>query len=226
MLVKITDHQPDLLPWAGFWHKAVSVDLFVLALGLPFSYGSYTNRVKIGGSFLTIPIENVGLNTPVIDVQISEQFRADRCIRRLQQTLGSKKQPYRERLEPVLQALSHMSKYRWLAELNLALMTAMETALQIQVPWVIDFSETDLTLPKHKRLSRRLSAFSDREFVYLAGSGAREYLLRPWTPPMAGVWFQKVSDQVPDGSMLELMVRVADPISELKQWISWDEDSD
>jgi hypothetical protein len=53
-------HQPNYLPWLGFFGKALDSDVFVLHDNVQFEKGGYTNRVRIKGSqgaqWLTQPV--------------------------------------------------------------------------------------------------------------------------------------------------------------------------
>lgn len=58
MLVAI--HQPNYLPWLGYFHKIARADVFVFLDDVQFSKGSYTNRVQIltssGARWLSVPV--------------------------------------------------------------------------------------------------------------------------------------------------------------------------
>lgn len=58
MIVAI--HQPNYLPWLGYFHKIARADVFVFLDDVQFSKGSYTNRVQIlspqGARWLTVPV--------------------------------------------------------------------------------------------------------------------------------------------------------------------------
>ncbi|MEM8970655.1 MAG: WbqC family protein [Pseudomonadota bacterium] len=53
-------HQPNYIPWLGYFHKMTHSDVFVLLDDVQFSKQSYTNRVKILGHdsdrWLSIPV--------------------------------------------------------------------------------------------------------------------------------------------------------------------------
>jgi hypothetical protein len=59
--VKVSIHQPNYLPWLGYFYKIALADVFVFLDDVQFSKGSYTNRVKIlspsGPKWLTIPVK-------------------------------------------------------------------------------------------------------------------------------------------------------------------------
>jgi hypothetical protein len=58
MLVAI--HQPEHLPWLGFFEKMVRADLFVILDDVQFSRGDFQNRNRVKGStnvqWLTVPV--------------------------------------------------------------------------------------------------------------------------------------------------------------------------
>src|SRR4051812_18140902 len=62
MIVAI--HQPNFLPWIGYFYKVLKCDRFVLLDDVQFTRGGYTNRVNIkfgkGPDWLTVPIKKQG----------------------------------------------------------------------------------------------------------------------------------------------------------------------
>lgn len=72
-------HQPNFLPWLGFFDKLAQSDRFVLLDGVQFprtSRGTYTNRVQllVGGqpAWLTVPVVRAGVQR-VGDVRIDDR---------------------------------------------------------------------------------------------------------------------------------------------------------
>ena len=72
-------HQPNFLPWLGYFAKLAQSDRFVLLDGVQFprtSRGTYTNRVQlmIGGqpAWLTVPVVRDGVQ-PIGDVRIDDR---------------------------------------------------------------------------------------------------------------------------------------------------------
>jgi len=64
-------HQPNFCPWMGYWVKMLRSNIFVLLDNVPFSKGSYTNRVKVSSpsgaeKWLTLPVITAGkLGQPI-----------------------------------------------------------------------------------------------------------------------------------------------------------------
>ncbi len=55
-------HQPNFLPWLGYFYKMAHSDVFVLLDSVAFSKNSYTNRSRIktpqGEQWLTVPVRH------------------------------------------------------------------------------------------------------------------------------------------------------------------------
>src|SRR5260370_5570058 len=63
-------HQPNYLPWLGFFAKALDSDVLVLYDTIQFEKGGFTNRVRIKGSagvqWLTQPVATAGASSQEI----------------------------------------------------------------------------------------------------------------------------------------------------------------
>ena len=59
-MVTVAIHQPNYVPWLGFFHKLAAADVFVFLEDVQYSKGSYINRVQIlqdgKAAWLTIPV--------------------------------------------------------------------------------------------------------------------------------------------------------------------------
>ena len=71
MIVAI--HQPNYLPWLGYFAKIAAADVFVLLDDVQFSKGSYTNRVQIdrqgAPAWLTVPVRHA-FGAPIAEIAI------------------------------------------------------------------------------------------------------------------------------------------------------------
>ncbi len=93
-------HQPDYLPWLGFFDKISMCDVFVLLDNVQFSKNYFTNRNKIrtsqGWTWLTVPVLSKGKSEQRIDeVQInniSEKKWAEKQWKSIEQNY--KKAPF------------------------------------------------------------------------------------------------------------------------------------
>lgn len=56
--MRLACHQPNFMPYGGFWEKAASVDLFVLLGHCQFEKGKYQNRFHIGADWFTMSVKH------------------------------------------------------------------------------------------------------------------------------------------------------------------------
>jgi hypothetical protein len=55
--MKVAIHQPNFLPWGGFFQKYSEADVFISLNDCEFSKGGYTNRVKMKDTLVTIHVQ-------------------------------------------------------------------------------------------------------------------------------------------------------------------------
>ena len=74
--MKVAIHQPNYLPWIGFFQKMALADIFVILDTVQFSKDSYTQRTKIrtkeGWIWLTIPIEKKYYFKPIMNIPLPQ----------------------------------------------------------------------------------------------------------------------------------------------------------
>ena len=58
-VIKIAAHQPNFIPWAGFWNKLVNSDVFIITAGMQYVRRGFSNRVIMSdnGSWATVPVK-------------------------------------------------------------------------------------------------------------------------------------------------------------------------
>lgn len=72
MIVAI--HQPNFLPWLGYFAKMARAEFFVLLDDVQYSKGGFTNRVQVGGNtpiWLTLPVSH-RFSDPISAVRIAQ----------------------------------------------------------------------------------------------------------------------------------------------------------
>lgn len=74
--MKVAIHQPNYLPWWGFFEKMSRADVFVLLDTVQFSKDSFTQRTRIrtkdGWMWLTIPVRKEYHFKPINEVRLPE----------------------------------------------------------------------------------------------------------------------------------------------------------
>lgn len=175
----VTGHQPNYLPYPGFFEKIARADLYVVVENVqfvkrgPFGW-IHRNRIKSGREWdwLTIPVLTKGKFTQTIrETRINN---AEPWARKHWRTLewNYKKAPHFARYADPLRAV-YEKKWDWLWELNTEFIRVLLDLLEIRTPVKIsgdlgvEGHATDLVLD----LCRKTGATT-----YLSGKHGRDYL--------------------------------------------------
>jgi hypothetical protein len=169
-------HQPNFLPWLGFFHKLASSDVFILLDTAQFSRGSRTNRVQVLAgdtpTWLTVPIRRPQHGEPRIADALIDDSRPWRrkTARTLAVSYGS--MPGLEETLALVGPMIEMPTER-LAELNETAIARVATALSLSRPRIVRASELDVSGAGSERLAALVQAVGGT--VYLSGAGADGY---------------------------------------------------
>jgi hypothetical protein len=75
----MSGHQPNYLPWLGFFDKMRQSDIFVIEDNVQFEHKGFTNRNKIKiqktSKWLTVPVENAEKRLLINQVKIAPEWR-------------------------------------------------------------------------------------------------------------------------------------------------------
>ena len=170
-------HQPEHIPWLGFFDILRQVDVFVLLDDVQFAKNNRQNRNQIVSpegvaEWITVPVKGAGrLHGTIGSVKIdSGQPWATRYLSTIHRDY--QRYPYFEEFFRAISDVVSPSPSS-LLDLNLSLLTVMSSALEITTP-VLRSSEMQVEGAKSQRLVsilREIEATS-----YLAGSGSRDYM--------------------------------------------------
>ena len=169
----IAAHQPNYLPWIGYFHKILKSDLFIILDHVEFSRRGFINRNRVkgpnGSVWLTVPVRVHG-RIRIMDVPIdnTKDWRRKHSIT-LQTFYG--KAPYFDEVYP---ALKDIYEREWdkLADLNIEIIMRIVRLLNIDH----EFVKSSTLNPQGKKmemiinLCRKVGAE-----VYFSGKGAMKY---------------------------------------------------
>ena len=169
-------HQPNFLPWLGFFYKWSRSDIFVLYDNVQFVRRGYINRVKIktqrGDAWITVPVKQKGnYHQNIGDVEIDNETN---WKRKLVGTLTANYsrapffKTYLCQLEDIL-----AQEHTHLAQLNTAFLKWAARELGIDVPVVESSSLPDISGASTERLVSVCSAVGASH--YLSGFGGQKY---------------------------------------------------
>lgn len=205
----LTVHQPDFLPWAGFWARAALSERVVLMTGVPYSKGDVTGRVKIDGQWVSLPVLQ-SRGDFIRDLQTTAHG-VKKALKTLELRLMSRSEnPYRQRLEGVRDLMARAVQEGELIDLsalNIALISEVVKVLGIGTELREDSGDL-VGDTKTQRLSSIIRRNTDQEFPsYLAGFGGLDYL-----EPTDSFRVTFVSGEYPDASIAQLIAREPDPL--------------
>lgn len=174
----VTIHQPEHLPWLGFFHKMKSADLFVFLDDVQFRKNYFQNRNRIMGTngpqWVTVPVQLQGHTEKTL-----REMRIDSRQDWKRKYWGSislsyKKHPYYQDYGPELEATIN-DPWESLAPLNLRIIELFRRALDIQTPCVtassLQLGEVGSSTEHLVRICQAVGASA-----YLSGPFGREYL--------------------------------------------------
>ena len=174
--MKIAIHQPDYIPWLGYFYKMYLSDVFVFLDDSQFQKNYLNNRNKIktpqGWTYLTIPVERKdGLSTNINETRsIDEKNWKEKHLKTLE--TNYKKCPYFDEVFPEIKEII-IKKYNNIAELNEALIIHIAKKFGILPKTVVASSTLNIKSSKEQRVLDICKMFDAKE--YLSGNGAKDY---------------------------------------------------
>ncbi len=169
-------HQPQFIPWLGYFDKIARSDVFVFLDTVQFKKNEYQNRNRIftpqGPRWLTVPV-SFDFGDPLNRVRIAPDPRwRKKMLRTVEQNY--RKAPGFAAVYPTFEALILESGWDSLAELNGATVLWLMELLALDTPTVRASELGELAEEPTLRLidiCRKLGADT-----YLSGRGGRDYL--------------------------------------------------
>lgn len=166
MIVAI--HQPDLLPYSGFWFKMINSDVFVVAQHDQFQKHGYQRRVKMRDVWCSHQLVGKPALVPITSVHVLEGWQ-DRLIGVIRGRYAGSTH-WKSRGLPLLDHIAACEGFT-LAEVNLALIQLMRVVLGIQTELVFTDPPIEAGVP---RLIEQVRAAGGT--AYLSGRGAIAYM--------------------------------------------------
>ena len=171
-------HQPDFLPWLGYFHRLTGADLFIALDHVQFVTGtsrSWTHRDMIktpqGAKWLSLRVQKASFGTPIRDIQLApgEDWRRDN-LNLIQENY--RKAPYFAKVFPRLEELYARPTLN-MAEMNLASLDLLEDVLDVRTPRLISSQMSPQGSSTAMLVDLLQKAGATR---YISGQGARAYL--------------------------------------------------
>ncbi|MCZ6677020.1 MAG: WbqC family protein [Candidatus Poribacteria bacterium] len=174
MIVSV--HQPQYLPWLGYFDKIDRSDLFVFLDNVQYKKREFQNRNRIrtpsGDVWLTVPVQTKGrYNQPIREVHIDNT--ADWRKKHWQSIAHSyQKAPHFSAYKDALELLYH-STWEKLDVLNQFCVRLLMKRLNILTPVVLE-SELDVSSTRTERIIEICQQVGAS--TYLSGAGGQAYI--------------------------------------------------
>ncbi|MBW2000948.1 MAG: WbqC family protein [Deltaproteobacteria bacterium] len=173
MIVSV--HQPQYLPWLGYFDKIDRADIFVLLDNVQFKKNEWQNRNKIktaqGWQWLTVPVMYKYpqlINEVMINNRVSWQHQQRQAI-----LSNYKKAPYYNQLKEFFEDI-FSSSWQFISKLNIEMVKSLVKILGIDTPLYVASELGEFPQDPDERLiaiTKHLGADT-----YLAGAGGRGYM--------------------------------------------------
>jgi hypothetical protein len=167
-------HQPEYIPWLGFFDKLARCDTFVIYDDAQFQHGGFHNRNRIrthrGWEWLTVPIKH-GHPQTIKDVKISGAEWRNKHLNAL--SVNYEKTPYfKEYFPAIKEAISF--NHELLIGLNLHLIKVVADILGIKAAMMRSSEFPYAGKEKNEKLVS-MCKFLGAD-TYLCGSGGKSYV--------------------------------------------------
>ena len=216
---RVAIHQPNFLPWIGYFHKISLVDTFVFFDDVQFPRGkTFGNRVKIktnnGESWLTVPVLSKGdmadFNAMMINSSSPWQRKSMKTIE-----LSYKKAPYFEMYREGFSRV-FLEPYERLTDLNIALVKYISGVIGLKASFALSSGISESSgLTGDDKILAILRALGATTYISGKGAGSTRYIdeERFRKENIAIEWQQYSSPQysqlwgefIPDLSVIDLL---------------------
>jgi len=173
--MRLAAHQPQYLPWIGFFDKMDRVDRFILLDVVQYKKNEWQNRNRIrtrtGWQWLTVPVHHRFPMT-IREVTIDESNPWRRKHREALRTHHARS-PFRDAVLPALEAMLE-EPFESLSALNVRGIRLLAALLGVRTPISLASEVPGLPESADERLIALCRHFGASD--YLAGSGGAAYM--------------------------------------------------
>ena len=170
----VTIHQPEHLPWSGFFHKMMCADLYVYLDHVQYRKNYFQNRNKIVNNvgkevWASIPLKSGGMNDSILDKEIVCGY-SKKYIALIKSSYRQSKyfDKYFDKFHSII-----INEHRNLVDLNLDIIDFFRDELNINTPTVRS-SDLNINSTKSKmNLDICLKIGADS---YITGPSGLDYL--------------------------------------------------
>lgn len=177
-MTAVAIHQPNYLPWLGYFRKVAQADVFVFFDNVRMPMGkSFVSRNRIrtpqGKLWLTVPIERTSAARSIAETRIQGDHWRVKHVKTLETTFA--RSPWKsliaETLAPVMTA-----GHEYIADLNVALIQALAAVLEMDRTQFVRATAMDLESQGAGSIPEILERTGASVYVTGSGAGTQRHL--------------------------------------------------
>ena len=175
--MRVAIHQPNFLPWLGYFNKMVSCDVFVFLddVEIVKTGGTWTNRTKIMSNgvpkWLTLPIKRPSGINLINSSEVADIRWKQKCVSQIESAYKSSL--YHDQIMELVYDIFETATL-YLSEFNRESLLKIITFLQLDPPRFVTSSDYKLGSRSTDRLIDLVKRVGGNE--YLSGDGSTSYL--------------------------------------------------
>lgn len=221
MIVAI--HQPNYLPWLGYFDKMYKSDVFVLLDDVQFPTGKqhYGHRNKIRGNmgekWLTLPVSNRSAGLKFNEVQISDNGWHAEHLRLI--TEFYRKTRYFDAYYPILS--QDFAECKVLSDITIKYIGIIKSLLKLKTKIVLS-SKLNITGTGAERILNILKHFHADTYVSGTGPGSMRYIDEEefvrnnirlvWQNYISPEYKQRFNPFIPNLSIIDALFNLSAPV--------------
>jgi hypothetical protein len=165
----VSAHQPDLLPYSGFFHKVARSDVFDLKIWDQYVQRGYQRRVKMRDKWVGVPVITDSSTAPIDTLRIDPDVAPAVLVEGIRRSYRNAK--HWDKYGPMIcdEILSTRTELLW--QFNFSLIVMIRDILGIRTPISVGC--------RHEK-SRSAGVIESLQIfgtpTYLSGPGARAYM--------------------------------------------------
>ena len=171
-------HQPNYLPYMGFFDKLRNSDIFIIYDDAQFNKSDFQHRNKIriyhGSKWLTVPVEkkHIAINKIQIknDLKINNMLWTDAHLKEITDNYSSA--PYFKKFESSLDDI-YSETYDSLIDINIKLIDFLRDAFRIKTK-IVYSSDFNLSSKSTEKIVELVNAVGGD--TYLSGPAGKDYM--------------------------------------------------
>ena len=166
--MRVAIHQPDLLPWSGFWFKMINCDRFVVAVHDQLQKHWVQRRVTMRDTWVTMPLVGKPQLIPITSVLVKDGWQQHLADSIRGRYVGARH--WKDRGPDLVDRILAVEGDH-LADINLKLMGVVREILDIRTEIVVTEPPVAAGIDRVLEQLQVAGATS-----YLSGTGARGYI--------------------------------------------------